>query len=74
MKIKAEKDFLMLTAGRHVVLNFQLIADYYAHSEKQVQELMEESALIIVDIDNAIANGWVNLSEKLDEIYTNDDE
>ena len=71
---QAEKDFLMLTAGRHVVLNFQLIADYYAHSEKQVQELMEESALIIVDIENAIANGWVNLSEKLNEIYTNDDE
>ena len=25
---QAEKDFLMLTAGRHVVLNFQMIADY----------------------------------------------
>lgn len=66
---QAEKDFLMLTAGRHVVLNFQLIADYYAHSEAVMQELMEDSALVIVDIDNAIANGWVNLSEKLDEMY-----
>lgn len=66
---QAEKDFLMLSAGRHVVLNFQLIADYYAHSEAQMQGLMEDSALVIVDIDNAIANGWVNLSEKLDEMY-----
>lgn len=71
---QAEKDFLMLTAGRHVRLNFQLIADYYAHSDRIVQELMEDSALVIVDIDNAIANGWVNLSKKLDEIYDDDNE
>jgi len=71
---QAEKDFLMLTAGRHVVLNFQLIADYYAHSEKQVQELMEDSALVIVDIDNAITNGWVSLSSKLDDMYEEDNE
>ena len=71
---QAEKDFLMLTAGRHVVLNFQLIADYYAHSERPVQQLMEDSALVIVDLDNAIANGWVNLSKKLDEIYDEDNE
>ena len=71
---QAEKDFLMLTAGRHVVLNFQLIADYYAHSERPVQQLMEDSALVIVDLDNAIANGWVNLSKKLDDIYDEDNE
>jgi hypothetical protein len=69
---QAEKDFLMLTAGRHVVLNFQLIADYYAHSDKITQGLMEDSALVIVDFDNAIANGWVNLSKKLDEAYDAD--
>jgi hypothetical protein len=66
---QAEKDFLMLTAGRHVVLNFQLIADYYAHSDKVVQELMEDSALVIVELDSAIDNGWVNLSKKLDDSY-----
>jgi hypothetical protein len=36
--------------------------------------LMEDSALVIVDIDNAIANGWVNLSKRLDEIYDEDNE
>lgn len=69
---QAEKDFLMLTAGRHVILNFQKIADYYAHSEKPVQELMELSALVIVDFDSAIKNGWVNLSKRLEEMYDED--
>ena len=67
---QAEKDFLMLTAGRHIVLNFQLIADYYAHSEPEMQTLMEDSALVIVDINDAISNGWVNLSEKIDAMYS----
>lgn len=71
---QAEKDFLMLTAGRHVELNFQLIADYYAHSTKEVQELMEASALVIVDFNDAIANGWVRLSKNLDDIYDEDNE
>jgi hypothetical protein len=71
---QAEKDFLMLTAGRHVVLNFQLIADYYAHSSKEIQELMESSALVIVDVDDAIANGWMKLSEELNELYDEDNE
>jgi hypothetical protein len=69
-----EKDFLMLTAGRHVVLNFERIADYYAHSSKEVQELMELSALVIVDFDDAIKNGWVNLSKKIEDIYDEDEE
>lgn len=71
---QAEKDFLMLTAGRHVVLNFQLIADYYAHSSKEVQELMEASALVIVDVDDAIANGWMKLTEELNDLYDEENE
>jgi hypothetical protein len=54
------------------VLNFEFIADYYAHSDKEMQELMEESALVIVDINKAITNGWVNLSKELSDIYTAD--
>ena len=33
-----------------------------------MQELMEESALVIIDIDNAIANGYVKLSRRLEKI------
>jgi hypothetical protein len=33
-----------------------------------MQELMEKSALVIIDIKDAIANGYVQLTEKLEEI------
>ena len=44
------------------------IADYYAHSNKQVQKLMEDSALVIIDLDDAIANGYVRLSKNIEKI------
>ena len=31
-------------------------------------ELMEESALVILDMDDAIANGYVVLSEKMQQL------
>lgn len=56
---ESEREFLILAAYRHVVFNFSKIADYYANSEKHVQGLMERSALVIIDYDKAIANGFV---------------
>lgn len=66
---KAEKDFLMLAAGRHTKLNFELIADYYAHSGEECQKLMEDNALVIIDFKQAVENGYVQLSEELCEQY-----
>lgn len=63
-----EKDFLRLAAYRHVKFRYDRIAEYYAHASKEMQELMEESALVIIDIDDAIANGYVKLSAKLKDI------
>ena len=63
-----EKDFLRDAASRHIVFNYSKIADYYAHSGKEVQELMEKSALVIIDIDDAIANGYVKLSKNIEKI------
>lgn len=63
-----EKNFLRLAATRHIVFNYSLIADYYAHSDAKVQKLMEDSALVIIDINDAIANGYVELNERLREI------
>jgi hypothetical protein len=63
-----DKRFLRLAASRHIVFNYSKIADYYAHSDKEVQELMEKSALVILDIDDAIANGYVKLSKQLTDI------
>lgn len=60
-----EKEFLRLAATRHIVFNYAKIADYYAHAEPKTQRLMEQSALVILDIDDAIANGYVKLSKNI---------
>ena len=57
--------FLRLAAERHTVFDFRRIAEYYAAAPEPVQALMEESALVIVDFESAIANGFVVLSEAL---------
>lgn len=63
-----EKKFLKFAASRHIVFNYSKIADYYAHASKEMQELMEESALVILDIDDAIANGYISLSKKMQQL------
>ena len=63
-----EKKFLINAARRHLVFNYSKIADYYAHSNKEMQELMEKSALVIIDINDAIANGYVKLSKDIEKI------
>lgn len=62
------KEFLRFAATRHIVFNYSKIADYYAHAPKEVQELMEQSALVIIDVDDAIANGYVKLSKDIQKM------
>jgi hypothetical protein len=64
-----EKHFLIYAAGRHAVFDFAKIADYYAHSSAELQELFEQSALVIVDFDKAIENGFVTLNNDLSNQY-----
>lgn len=71
---ETEKHFLRAAAHRHVVFNFQEIANFYAHSEAHVQQLMEDSALVIVDLDAAIKNGWTRLGQALDAAYSEEKE
>ena len=56
-----ERQFLKDAAGRHNVFNYRNIAEYYAHATPEMQRLMEKSALVIIDVDNAIANGYASL-------------
>lgn len=63
-----EKTFLRLAAMRHNVFNYRKIADYYSQASPEVQRLMEASALVIIDYDNAIANGYVRLTKRLKEM------
>ena len=64
-----DKKFLIYAAQRHIVFNFAKIADYYAHSSAEMQDLMEQSALVIVDFDKAIENGFATLNNELSNQY-----
>lgn len=64
-----EKLFLIEAARRHTVFNYEKIADYYAHATKEMQYLMERSALVIIDFEQAIENGYVNLCEEIKTQY-----
>lgn len=67
------KDFLIIAAYRHVYFNYQKIAEYYANALPDVQRLMEKSALVIIDIDDAIANGYTLLKDSIADIVLGDD-
>ena len=66
------ENFLLDAAERHVAFNFQRIANYYAHSSPDIQALMERSALVIVDYNQAIENGFVRLKEDIDAAFAED--
>ena len=63
-----EKDFLRLAATRHIVFDYSKIAEYYCHATAEMQNLMEESALVIIDINDAIRNGFVELDKQITEL------
>ena len=60
--------FLRLAAERHTVFDFAKIADFYAHSDAKVQRLFEASGLVIIDFDQAIEAGFVELTDRLSEL------
>lgn len=64
-----EKAFLIEAARRHTVFNYEKIADYYAKAPKEVQELMEKSALVIIDFEKAIELGYIKLSKDIRKQY-----
>lgn len=61
--------FLRQAAARHTAFNFAKIADFYAHSSAEIQRLMERSALVVIDYDQAIELGFVKLLGAVDEEY-----
>ena len=61
-------EFLRFAAERHTKFHFRNIAEFYCHADKPTQDLMEKSALIIIDFKKAIENGFVHLTERLGQI------
>ena len=68
---KAEKQFLIEAAKRHTVFNYKMIAEYYAQASYEMQQLMERSALVIIDYEDAIANGYMKLSKAIERMRAN---
>jgi len=63
-----DKILLQLAATRHIVFDYSKAAEYYAHSESEIQELMEDSALVIIDYDKAIELGFAKLYDDLSRL------
>jgi hypothetical protein len=66
------KEFLLLAATRHIRFDFEQIAEFYAHADPDTQQLMEDSALVIIDFDKAISGGYVKLSQAIGKIYASE--
>ena len=67
--LEEEKAFLREAAARHTVFHYRNIAEYYAaYASPEMQRLMEDSALVIIDFDDAIKNGFAKLSGRLLEL------
>ena len=63
------REFLVAAAKRHTGFRYDLIAEYYAHAPADVQALMEESALVIIDFNQAVERGFVKLTADLADAY-----
>lgn len=61
-------DFLKAAASRHIVFDYARIGDYYANATPEVQDLMEKSALVIIDFAKAVENGFVKMTAELTEM------
>lgn len=73
----AEKRFLTQAAYRHLKFNYKKIADFYCEASPECQALIEKSALVIIDFNDAIKNGYVKFSKQLSALIEkkkNDDE
>lgn len=66
--------FLELAASRHTVFNYSKIAEYFAHSTLEVQELMRESVLIIIDYKDAMRLGYLAFEDTINELEAADND
>jgi hypothetical protein len=66
------REYLLAAAARHIVFDYGKAAEFYAHAMPAVQRLMEESALVIIDADDAIRNGYLKLTQRILDLRNGD--
>lgn len=67
------QEFLIMASQRHLVFDYRNIAEYYSNASEEIQELMERSALVIIDFEDAIKNGYVKLADNITELIPDED-
>lgn len=58
------KDFLLKASTRHIQFNYKKIAEYYSNAPKEIQQLFEDNALVIIDFKKAIEDWYTMLLNK----------
>lgn len=66
---KDVKKMLILASTRFIKFDYEKVAEFYSHQDKKVQELMEKLGLVIIDFDDALENGFIELSKNMEELY-----
>ncbi len=65
-KLPVDVEFFLTNAAyRHLVFNYKRIADYYSHASPEIQNLMEKSALVLIDFKKAIEGGFIEFAKTL---------
>lgn len=62
---KKTEQFLIAAAGRLIEFNYANIAEFYAHADKKTQGVMEDLALVIIDANKAIEQGYLTLTKEI---------
>jgi len=66
------KEFLLAATSRHIIFNYAKIAEFYPHQTPEIQQLMEQSVLIIIDAEDAIANGYASFQQTIANLQEQD--
>lgn len=67
---KELKDFLLASATRLYEFNFKNIAEYYSKiTDTKIKNLFEKLALVIIDSNKAIENGYIEMVEQLKNLF-----
>ena len=70
---EAQKEMLRVCAYRHAVIHFDKVAEYYAHQNSEMQDLMENNALVIIDYDKALERGFIEMTSRLQALIPDAD-
>ncbi len=63
------KRFLVDCTTRLYEFRYDKIAEFYAHQDEKVKDLMEKLALVIIDFNKAVENGYIKLNEFIENVF-----